>query len=124
MALYFARFTSLLAVVTLLATTSLLATKGLNFAVEFAGGMIIEVHYPEAVASMGRSHRMPRIRVGNCSDFIAHAAGKAFGANFIQYDEPCLTELLLGFVWGTPVAFGKTRAGIGTDEFSAAKQAI
>jgi preprotein translocase subunit SecF len=45
------RFPSLLAVVALLVTTSLVATKGLNFAVEFAGGMIVEVHYPQAVES-------------------------------------------------------------------------
>jgi len=51
MAFYFGRFTSLSALVTLLVTTLLLATKGLNFAADFAGGMIIEVHYPGAVAS-------------------------------------------------------------------------
>jgi preprotein translocase subunit SecF len=48
---FFTRFLSFLAVVTLLVTTSLLATKGLNFAVDFAGGMMIEVHYPQAVES-------------------------------------------------------------------------
>jgi preprotein translocase subunit SecF len=51
MVLYFARFTDLSALVTLLVTTLLLATKGLNLAVDFAGGMIIEVHYPWAVES-------------------------------------------------------------------------
>jgi preprotein translocase subunit SecF len=51
MVLSFARFINLSALVTLLVTTLLLATKGLNFAVDFAGGMIIEVHYPWAVAS-------------------------------------------------------------------------
>src|SRR5262249_30658503 len=51
MVLYFARFTNLSALVTLLVTTLLLATKGLNFAVDFAGGTIIEVHYPWAVES-------------------------------------------------------------------------
>jgi preprotein translocase subunit SecF len=51
MVLYFARFTNLSALVTLLVTTLLLATKGLNFGVDFAGGMIIEVHYPWAVES-------------------------------------------------------------------------
>ena len=51
MVLYFARFTNLSALVTLLVTTLLLATKGLNFGVDFAGGMIIEVHYPWAVGS-------------------------------------------------------------------------
>lgn len=48
---YFARFTSLSALVILLVTTLLLATERLNFAVEFMGGMIIQVHYPKAVAS-------------------------------------------------------------------------
>ena len=51
MVLYFARFTNLSALVTLLVTTLLLATRGLNFGVDFAGGMIIEVHYPWAVES-------------------------------------------------------------------------
>jgi preprotein translocase subunit SecF len=48
---YFARFTNLSALVALLVTTLLIVTKGLNFAVDFAGGMIIEVHYPQAVES-------------------------------------------------------------------------
>jgi preprotein translocase subunit SecF len=47
----FARFTNLLALVTLLVTASLFATKGLNFSASFAGGMIIQVHYPDAIAS-------------------------------------------------------------------------
>ena len=67
MALYFARFTSLLALVTLLVTISLLATKGLNFAVEFAGGMIIEVHYPEAVASKSVQDRLARAGLADAS---------------------------------------------------------
>ena len=67
MALYFARFTSLLAVVTLLVTISLLATKGLNFAVEFAGGMIIEVHYPEAVASKSVQDTLVRAGLADAS---------------------------------------------------------
>jgi len=46
MALHFARFAGLSAVVILLVTMLLLATKGLNLAEEFVGGMIIEVHYP------------------------------------------------------------------------------
>jgi len=67
MALYFARFTSLLAVVTLLVTISLLATKGLNFAVEFAGGVIIEVHYPEAVASKSVQDTLVRAGLADAS---------------------------------------------------------
>jgi len=67
MALYFSRFTSLLAVVTLLVTISLLATKGLNFAVEFAGGMIIEVHYPEAVASKSVQDTLVRAGLADAS---------------------------------------------------------
>ena len=47
MVLYFARFTSLSALVILLVTTLLLATERLNLAVEFMGGMSIQVHYPE-----------------------------------------------------------------------------
>src|SRR5262249_34028636 len=47
----FARFTSLSALVILLVTTLLLATEGLNFAVDFVGGMIMEVHYSQAVES-------------------------------------------------------------------------
>jgi len=67
MALYFSRFTSLLAVVTLLVTISLLATKGLNFAVEFAGGMIIEVHYPEAVTSKSVQDTLVRAGLADAS---------------------------------------------------------
>ena len=67
MALYFARFTNLLAVVTLLVTVSLLATKGLNLAVEFAGGMIIEVHYPEAVASKSVQDTLVRAGLADAS---------------------------------------------------------
>jgi preprotein translocase subunit SecF len=48
---FFATVPNLLAVATLLVTTSLLATRGLNFSVDFAGGMIIEVHFPQAVES-------------------------------------------------------------------------
>jgi preprotein translocase subunit SecF len=51
MALCFARSTSVLALVTLLLATSLVAANGLNFAVEFTGGLIIQVHYPEVLAS-------------------------------------------------------------------------
>ena len=47
MVLYFARFTSLSALVILLVTTLLLATERLNLAAEFMGGMSIQVHYPE-----------------------------------------------------------------------------
>lgn len=51
MVFYFARFTNLSALVALLVTTLLLVIKGLNFSVDFAGGMMIEVHYPQAVES-------------------------------------------------------------------------
>jgi preprotein translocase subunit SecF len=47
----FGRSASVLALVTLLLATLLLAAKGLNFAVEFTGGTIIQVHYPEPLAS-------------------------------------------------------------------------
>ena len=69
MVLYFARFTSLSALVILLVTTLLLATERLNFAVEFMGGMSIQVHYPEAVAS--KSVQDTLVRAG-----LAHASVK------------------------------------------------
>jgi len=67
MVLYFARFTSLSALVTLLVTTLLLATKGLNFAVEFMGGMIIQVHYPEAIASKSVQDTLVRAGLADAS---------------------------------------------------------
>jgi len=69
MVLYFARFTSLSALVILLVTTLLLATERLNFAVEFMGGMIIQVHYPEPIAS--ESVQDTLVRAG-----LAHASVK------------------------------------------------
>ena len=44
---YLARSTDILALVVLLLAALLLAVRGLNLAVEFTGGMIIQVHYPE-----------------------------------------------------------------------------
>ena len=44
---YLARSTGILALVVLLLAALLLAVRGLNLAVEFTGGMIIQVHYPE-----------------------------------------------------------------------------
>jgi len=51
MSLYFARSTGVLALVTLLLAVLLLAVRGLNLTVEFTGGMIIQVRYPEALAA-------------------------------------------------------------------------
>jgi preprotein translocase subunit SecF len=45
------RSTSFLALITVLLATLLLTAKGLNLAVEFTGGIRIEVHYPEAPRS-------------------------------------------------------------------------
>ena len=44
---YLARSTGILALVVLLLAVLLLAVRGLNLAVEFTGGIIIQVHYPE-----------------------------------------------------------------------------
>ena len=67
MVLYFARFTSLSALVILLVTTLLLATERLNLAVEFMGGMSIQVHYPEAVASKSVQDTLVRAGLGDVS---------------------------------------------------------
>jgi hypothetical protein len=50
-AISYARITILGALVTVLLAAFFLATRGLNLAVDLTGGTIIEVHYPEAVAS-------------------------------------------------------------------------
>lgn len=67
MVLYFARFTNLSALVTLLVTTVLLATEGLNFASDFAGGMIIRVHYPEAMVSKSVQDTLVRAGLADAS---------------------------------------------------------
>jgi preprotein translocase subunit SecF len=51
MAICSTRSTILLSLVILLLAAFLLAIRGLNVAVDFTGGMIIQVHYPEAIAS-------------------------------------------------------------------------
>jgi preprotein translocase subunit SecF len=73
MVLYFARFTSLSALVILLVTTLLLATERLNIAVEFTGGMIIQVHYPEAVAS--KSVQDTLVRAGLADAYVKEISG-------------------------------------------------
>jgi preprotein translocase subunit SecF len=50
-AISYARITILGALVTVLLAAFFLATRGLNLTVDLTGGTIIEVHYPEAVAS-------------------------------------------------------------------------
>jgi len=73
MVFYFARFTSLSALVILLVTTLLLATERLNIAVEFMGGMIIQVHYPEAVAS--KSVQNTLVRAGLADAYVKEISG-------------------------------------------------
>ena len=73
MVFYFARFTSLSALVILLVTTLLLATERLNIAVEFTGGMIIQVHYPEAVAS--KSVQDTLVRAGLADAYVKEISG-------------------------------------------------
>jgi preprotein translocase subunit SecF len=46
----YARLVTVGALVTVLLAGFLLATRGLNFAVDFTGGTIIEVRYPQAIA--------------------------------------------------------------------------
>jgi len=67
MMLYFARFTSLSALVILLVTTFLLATEGLNFAVEFMGGMNIQVHYPDPIAPKSVQDTLARAGLADAS---------------------------------------------------------
>jgi len=69
MVFYFARFTSLSALV----ITLLLATERLNIAVEFMGGMIIQVHYPEAVAS--KSVQDTLVRAGLADAYVKEISG-------------------------------------------------
>jgi preprotein translocase subunit SecF len=73
MVFYFARFTSLSALVILLVTTLLLATEKLNIAVEFMGGMIIQVHYPESVAS--KSVQDTLVRAGLADAYVKEISG-------------------------------------------------
>jgi preprotein translocase subunit SecF len=47
----YARTTTLISLVTFLLAVFFLTTRGLNFSVEFTGGTVIEVHYPEATGS-------------------------------------------------------------------------
>src|SRR5262245_59544209 len=87
MVLYFARFTNLLALVTFLVTMSLLATKGLNFALEFVGGMIIEVHYPEAVAAKSVQDTLVRAGLADASVRESSAYPSHFFIVFPPTDE-------------------------------------
>ena len=50
MSLYSARSTNVLGLVILL-LAALFISVGLNLAVEFTGGMMIQVHFPEALAA-------------------------------------------------------------------------
>jgi len=85
MVLYFARFTSLSALVILLVTTLLLATERLNFAVEFMGGMSIQVHYPEAVASKSVQDTLVRAGLGDVPVKVGYPSN--FFIVFLPRDE-------------------------------------
>ena len=49
MSLYSARSTGILALIILLLAALFISVRGLNLAVEFTGGMVIQVHFPEAL---------------------------------------------------------------------------
>lgn len=51
MSLYSARSTNVLALVILLLAALFISVRGLTLAVEFTGGMMIQVHFPEALAA-------------------------------------------------------------------------
>jgi len=51
MSLNSARSTNVLALVILLLAALFISVRGLNLAVEFTGGMMIQVHFPEALAA-------------------------------------------------------------------------
>jgi preprotein translocase subunit SecF len=59
-AMSYARIATIASLVTLLLAAFFLATRGLNFAVDFTGGTIIEVHYPQAVATKSVQERLAR----------------------------------------------------------------
>jgi preprotein translocase subunit SecF len=61
------RSTSVLALVSLLLAALLLAVRGLNLTVEFTGGMIIQVHYPEAAAAKSVQDTLVRAGVADAS---------------------------------------------------------
>jgi preprotein translocase subunit SecF len=72
---FFDRSISVLAFVTVLLATLLLTARGLNFAVEFTGGITIQMHYPEAPGS--KSVQDSLVRAG-----LADASVKEFNGNF------------------------------------------
>jgi preprotein translocase subunit SecF len=70
---FFDRSTSILALLIVLLATLLLTTRGLNFAVDFAGGMIFRVHYPEAPGS--KSVQDTLIRAGFADASVTEVNG-------------------------------------------------
>src|SRR5262249_11517780 len=64
---YLARSTSVLALVTLLLAALLLALRGLNLAVDFTGGMLMEVHYPEALTAKAVQDTLVRAGLADAS---------------------------------------------------------
>ncbi|MBR1086245.1 hypothetical protein JQ621_02010 [Bradyrhizobium manausense] len=64
---FVARTITVFALVTILLAISLLATRGLNFAVEFVGGMIIEARYPEAASAQSITDTLVRTGFGSVS---------------------------------------------------------
>ena len=64
---YLARSTSVLALITLPLAGLLLAVRGLNLAVDFTGGMIMEVHYPEAVTAKSVQDTLVRAGLADAS---------------------------------------------------------
>jgi preprotein translocase subunit SecF len=70
---FFDRSTSVLALVTVLLATLLLTARGLNFAVEFTGGMKIAVRYAEAPGS--KSVQDTLVRAGFADASVKESSG-------------------------------------------------
>jgi preprotein translocase subunit SecF len=66
------RYAMILSAVVLLISIGALVTKGLNFGVDFTGGTLIEVGYPEAVELEGMRDD-PALRVRRYSILARHA---------------------------------------------------
>ena len=61
------RFTFILAVVMTLGSVALVAVKGLNFGIDFAGGILMEVRAPEAPDLADVRHRLDGLDLGEVS---------------------------------------------------------
>jgi preprotein translocase subunit SecF len=62
-----ARLATIGALATVLLAGFFLATRGLNFGVDFTGGTIITVHYPQAIASKSVQERLARAGFSDAS---------------------------------------------------------